>query len=130
MLGTNTSNTYININQFNSAADYLSYMFDGMEGLITRSTINPTYKEEFYREKGIAGAAYDTLENVYVSMNTFYRNQRQVDAIKRLNACYVDIDCYHKGLSKESVLFELENDYFNTKIPFSIFISLFCKKYK
>ena len=122
MLGTNTSNSYTNINQFNSAADYLSYMFDGMEGLVTRSTINLQYKEAFYRGKGIVRAAYDTLENVYVSMNTFYRNQRQVTAIKRLNACYVDIDCYHLGLTKEAVLFELEQDYFNTKIPTPTFV--------
>ena len=40
-----------------------------------------------------------------------------MDSLRYLNALYVDIDCYKFNLRKESVLFFLENDYFNQSIP-------------
>lgn len=59
--------------------------------------------------------SYDT--DLYCTLNTFIKPERTMDSLRYLNALYVDIDCYKFNLRKESVLFFLENDYFNHSIP-------------
>lgn len=53
----------------------------------------------------------------YVSLNSFYRMKRGNQHLKTLHNLYVDLDCYKLGLSVDSVMYELENDYFNQSIP-------------
>lgn len=59
--------------------------------------------------------SYDT--DLYCTLNTFIKPERTMDSLRYLNALYVDIDCYKFNLRKESVLFFLENDYFNHSLP-------------
>lgn len=130
MLGTSAQNlNYKSIHDYSSPADYLSYMFGGMEGVIYRATIDPYYHQSFYRASGIVKASYFDVNNCYVSMNTFFRTKdldtqtgRDVAHLKRLNALYVDIDCYAVGLSKNEVLMRLEDEFFETVIPVPTFV--------
>lgn len=121
MLGLSAGLNYREQSQFHTSADYLSYLFGGIKGLIARGTINPEFKQNFYRASGIVKAHY-AQNNVYVSMNTFFRNKRDVESVKRLNAFYVDLDCYKLGLDKNFVLSTLEDDYFGWEIPHPTFI--------
>lgn len=53
----------------------------------------------------------------YVSLNSFYRMKRGNQHLRSLGNLFVDLDCYKLGLSVESVMYALENDYFNQSIP-------------
>lgn len=55
-------------------------------------------------------------KDVYISQNTFTTKQRKLIYLNELKALYIDIDCYSKNLSKESVKFFLENDMYG-EIP-------------
>lgn len=130
MLGTSAEKlTYRTIEDFHSPADYLDYMFGGVKGVAYRATIAPYYFQTYHRTSGLVKARYEGVNHCYVAMNTFYResgldaqNGREVRYIKRLNAFYVDIDCYKVGLSKNDVLAALEDDYIGSKIPVPTFI--------
>ncbi|MGO1044789.1 hypothetical protein ACTPEO_18900 [Clostridioides difficile] len=37
----------------------------------------------------------DNKVNIYVSHNTFYKQQRSIENIKELNAIFIDIDWYN-----------------------------------
>ena len=130
MLGTSAQKlTYRTIEDFHSPADYLDYMFGGVKGVAYRATIAPYYFQTFYRTSGLIKAKYEDVNHCYVAMNTFYRESgldlqsgREVRYVKRLNAFYVDIDCYKVGLSKNEVLFRLEDEYIGKKIPVPTFV--------
>lgn len=130
MLGTSAGRIdFRTFADFGCAADYLSYMFGGVQGVAYRATIDPTYHHSYYRAGGLISADFDGVDNCYVSMNTFYRTAglkrqagRSVDLLKRLNAFYVDIDCYKVGLSKNEVLLRLEDEFFGSQIPEPTFI--------
>ena len=130
MLGTSAEKIqYRTLCDFHSPADYLDYMFGGVQGVAYRAIINPKYYQSYYRTSGLSKASYAGVDNCYVAMNTFYRTSdmdyqkgRDVDHIKRLNALYVDIDCYKLGLTKGEVLIRLTDDYIGSKIPVPTFI--------
>lgn len=130
MLGTSAEKIqYRTLSDFHSPADYLEYMFGGVQGVTYRATIDPNYRQEYYRASGLIKAHYEGVNNVYAAMNTFYRTNslrpqegRDVAHIKRLNALYVDIDCYKAGLTKGEVLLSLTDEYIGSKIPTPTFI--------
>lgn len=130
MIGTSALKIeYQTINDFRSAADYLSYMFGGIEGISYRASINPSYFQSYFRTSGLAKAKYEGTYNTYVSMNTFFRDKsldlqtgRDVKHLKRLTSLYVDIDCYKVGLSKQQVLLALQEEYIQHKIPVPTFV--------
>lgn len=122
MLGISAGVQQKTINDFCCAADYINYIFAGIKGLICRSQINPDYRQGMYRIGGLIKSGFDAEDNVYISLNTFYRDKRTVECLKRLNALYVDIDCYKLGLDKQSVLARLEDDYFEKIIPCPTFV--------
>lgn len=131
MLGTSALNLkYQTVEDFYSPADYLEYMFGGVQGIMYRATINPKYRQSYFRASGLIKAHYAGVDNCYVSMNTFYRTKDLVDDqtgrdvlhLKRLNAFYVDIDCYKLGYSKKEVLLELKDNYFGSQIPEPTFV--------
>ena len=123
LIGTALRSEYLSITDFQCSADYLAYMYENAAGFITRSGIhNNIYKERFGRFKQLTTRKYDGLEDIYTSMNTFYTYERKVDKVKRLNALFVDLDYYKLGLSPESVLFDLYDNYFGRKIPHPTFV--------
>lgn len=130
MLGTSSILPYKTINDFVTHKDYLTYMYSGVKGFITRGVIQKQYYETFnMSDRLINKNSYYNVENVYTSMNTFLskhnKNEhsgRKIENLKRLNALYIDIDCYKIGMTQEQVLYELESDYFGRKIPTPTFV--------
>lgn len=130
MIGTSAQNLfYQSIEDVKSPAGYLDYMFGGMQGVAYRATINPKYHHTFYRAANISKAPFYDVPQCYVSMNTYWRSSgmhptvgRDEAHVKRLNAFYVDIDCYSVGLSKEYVLGCLEHRFIGESIPVPTFI--------
>ena len=103
---------------FRTSQDYLNYMYADTQGWVAKST-NQFYFDEHFYQAGIVSEqlSVDNQKNTYISLNTFFKKKRQVVCLKRLNACYVDIDCYKMGLRKDTVLYMLEQDYFKQRIP-------------
>ena len=132
MLGQKGTSTYKLVEDFKSHKDYLEYMYRETKGFVTRSVITQkTYQETFsYADKLINKNSYYNMVNVYTSMNTFMsrkrtdncKSGRKVENIKKLNALYLDIDCYKIGLTQNQVLYELEQEYFGKKIPVPTFV--------
>lgn len=122
MLGISAGLEQRTIGDFKDPADYISYLFTGIKGWICRGQLTPDYHQAMYRFNGLMNQNFAGEKNVYISMNTFFVNERTTDKLKRLNALYVDIDCYKQGLSKAAVLDELETDYFDTLIPMPTFV--------
>lgn len=108
---------------FQTSYDYLNYMYSDIQGWITKSSNLTYYTEHFYQASSIMDQK--TVENqksIYISMNTFFKKNRQVTCLKRLNACYVDIDCYKLGIKKETVIYLLDQYYFGKSLPIPTFI--------
>lgn len=121
MLGMSAGLHQTRIEDFQQAKDYIKYLFAGIKGWICCGEIIHEYKQKMYRGNELMKKDFDG-ENLYISMNTFYRKERTVERLKRLNALYVDIDCYKLGLKKESILHELEQNYFESEIPCPTFV--------
>lgn len=121
MLGQSAGLQQRRIEDFQSAADYIQYLFTGIRGWICRGQITGEYSQQMYRFNGLLGSNH-TGKNIYISMNTFFKPERTVDKLKRLNALYVDIDCYKLGLNNLSVFYQLEQEYFGTEIPVPTFV--------
>lgn len=95
---------------------HLEILHKDSEGWITLATKNGrVYKQRHYKYKDLI--LYIERNNCYISQNTFYKTYRRVETLKELKALYIDIDCYNTGLNKESVMYELEKDYFNQSVP-------------
>ncbi|MFR6550326.1 MAG: hypothetical protein ACLUPY_02135 [Paraclostridium sordellii] len=42
-----------------------------------------------------------TGENIYITLNTFYKPCRRLECIKKLNALFIDLDYYKTKFTKE-----------------------------
>lgn len=133
MLGTFGTSQYNTADDFRTHKDYLTYMYGNTKGIITRSVIDSSgaYSETFaYPDRLINRNSYHGVLNVYTSMNTFLSKHkvgkihsgRKVENLKRLNALYLDLDCYKIGMSQEQVLYELEEEYFGHSLPVPTFV--------
>lgn len=122
MLGISAGLNQRTITDFKEPTDYIEYLFKGIRGWICRGQLMPEYRQTMYRFNGLMQGQFAGESNVYISMNTFFKNERTVDCLKRLNALYVDIDCYKLGLEKADVLAELEDNYFDSIIPMPTFV--------
>lgn len=56
-------------------------------------------------------------EDVYMSVNTFYRPKRTAENLRQLKRIFVDIDCHTVGYTPEQTIMRLEADYFNKEVP-------------
>lgn len=135
MLGKCGNSAYKYAEDFKNHKDYLNYMYGNTKGFITRSVIPQdkigAYYETFaYADRLINKNSYYGMTNVYTSMNTFMtkrkreddRSGRKVENVKKLNALYLDLDCYKIGMTQEQVLCALEEEYFGSKIPTPTFV--------
>lgn len=117
MLGTFGTSAYKVAEDFISHKDYLTYMYGDVKGFITRSVIPQERKGAYYEtfafsDRIINRNSYYGVTNVYTSMNTFLTKRkdgdaqsgRKVDNLKRLNALYLDLDCYKIGMSQTVTL--------------------------
>jgi len=124
MIGKFGASAYKQITDFKNHKDYLAFMYGGMKGFIARSVISEnTYRQSLFSSDWIINRnRYYGINNIYTSLNTFCKRERTVAQLKRLNALYIDIDCYKLGLTQEQVLFELETDYFGRSLPHPTFV--------
>ena len=63
-----------------------------------------------------------TEENIYITLNTFFKPYRRLECIKELNFVYIDLDYYKTKYTKEQVIMNLESNYFNKIIPATNYI--------
>ena len=130
MLGTWGKSKYKSIEDFENHKEYLQYIYKGSKGFAARMNI---WTDRFGEERRlhklhhhnilIYKNKYYGVQDVYVSMNSFLTSKsRAIDNLKRLNALYIDLDCYKMGLTREQVLYWLETDYFGKIIPCPTFV--------
>ena len=64
--------------------------------------------------------------NVYLSPNSFYKPIRRIENVRKLNSLYIDLDYYtldkFKSLTVDQIIWNLEEDYFKSKVPEANFI--------
>ena len=56
-------------------------------------------------------------DNVYITLNTFYKTYRRIEYLKELKALFIDLDTYKTGFTKEQILMNLNENYFGKNIP-------------
>lgn len=101
---------------------YIDTIHSNSKGWITKAEINSSgYKQRHYRyielcDLNLVG------ENIYITLNTFFNTYRRLEYIKELNALYIDLDYYNTKFSKEQIIMDLEENYFNKSIPTPNFV--------
>ncbi|MDU4912865.1 DNA-binding response regulator [Clostridium baratii] len=102
--------------------NYLDKLHSRSKGWITRSVIDKKgYKQWHYKYAELKGLDL-TGENIYITPNTFYSTYRRLEYIKELNALFIDLDYYKTKFTKEQILMNLEENYFNQSIPIPNFV--------
>jgi len=123
MLGTLEARNFI---QETDGNGYAQALFGGIKGEIAYCRKNGDFMPHiFYRASGIVKARYAGVEDCYISMNTFFQNDRHTDKLKRLCNLYVDLDIYksaYRDMPKEGIVQILRDEYIGTKIPEPTFI--------
>ncbi|CEP46376.1 replication protein [[Clostridium] sordellii] len=102
----------------NDTIAYLEKIHGNSKGWITRAEISNTksFTQWHYIYKDLIKQSFDK-ENVYISMNTFYRTLRRIDTIKELTCNYIDLDTYNTKFTNDQILMNLNDNYFGKKIP-------------
>ena len=102
--------------------EYIDRVHGNSKGWITRSCIDENgysqwhYKYAELREVDLTG------ENIYITLNTFYKPCRRLECIKELNCVYIDLDYYKIKYTREQIIMNLEENYFNKIIPTTNYI--------
>lgn len=102
--------------------EYIDRVHGNSKGWITRSCIDENgysqwhYKYAELREVDLTG------ENIYITLNTFFKPYRRLECIKELNALFIDLDYYKTKFTKEQIIMNLEGNYFNKIIPVTNYI--------
>lgn len=99
------------------AREYIETLHGTSKGWITLADINhKSYHQWHYKVLELLEMEFDK-HNMYISQNTFYKPQRRIENIKELRALFIDLDLYKLNMTKEQVLYWLNEEYFNIKIP-------------
>ena len=103
--------------------EYLNSLHGSSKGWITKATINKEegFKQWHYRFKELVTQDLKAMDT-YISMNTFYKTYRRIECLKELRACYIDLDIYNTKFTKEQVIMNLEENYYNQSIPIPNFV--------
>lgn len=96
--------------------NYLNKVHGASKGWITKAEKNNGYKQWHYHYAELMEQDFKT-DNVYISMNTFYSTYRRIEYLKELRTHFIDLDVYKTKFSKVQVLMNLEENYFDIKIP-------------
>lgn len=103
--------------------EYLNSLHGNSQGWITRAEISNEegFKQWHYRFKELIKQDLNG-KDIYISINTFYKTYRRIDCLKELRACYIDLDIYNTKFTKEQVMMNLEENYYNQSIPIPNFV--------
>ncbi len=97
--------------------NYIDNIHSRSKGWITRSVIDKKgYSQWHYKYAELKDLDMSD-ENIYITLNTFYKPCRRLENIKELNTLFIDLDYYKTGKTKDQVLMDLEKNYFNQSIP-------------
>ena len=102
--------------------EYIDKVHGNSKGWITRSCIDENgYSQWHYKYKELKETDF-TEENIYITLNTFFKPYRRLECIKELNALFIDLDYYKTKFTKEQIIMNLEENYFNKTIPATNYI--------
>ncbi|MCY6485498.1 DNA-binding response regulator [Clostridium aestuarii] len=131
----NLNTKYVEITADNcavgQAVSYLKTLHSSDDGYITIAVKRENvwhqyhYKEDEI-EKNIGKLLSIEDINLYVSPNSFYKPFRRIENVRKLNSLYIDLDYYnlevYKDLTKDQIIWQLEQDYLGHKVPEASFI--------
>ena len=146
LLGNIGKSNYSKASDFKTLNDYATYLYGKTNGYVY-SCVKYKHNDgnEIFSSRGVnlARINVSNLSNTifsdilnkksydrYMTLNTFWYKKengtpvlaRKVENAKRLNAFYVDIDCYKMGLSQETVIYELTECLSSYAIPHWTFL--------
>ncbi|WP_195926796.1 DNA-binding response regulator [Sarcina ventriculi] len=103
--------------ELSQSVKYINTVHGNSEGWITKAKIsNEGYKQRHYKHMQLVELKYDE-DNVYITLNTFYKTYRRLECLKELNALFIDLDTYKTGFTKEQILMNLCENYFAKNVP-------------
>ena len=100
---------------------YINALHGSSKGWITKAEINEVFKQWHYKHLELIQQDFRG-DNLYISINTFYSTYRRLEYLKELKAQFIDLDIYNTGFTKDQVLMNLDENYFNKSIPRPNFI--------
>ena len=105
-----------------SSVKYINIIHGDSKGWITKAKIcDKEYKQWHYKYKDLIELKFDE-DNVYITLNTFYKTYRRIECIKELNALFIDLDTYNTDFTKEQILINLNENHFKQSMPIPNFI--------
>ncbi|CUO26527.1 hypothetical protein [Sarcina ventriculi] len=111
-------------NNLSSSIKYINIVHGNSEGWITKATISKDgYNQWHYKYLQLLDLKYEE-DNVYISLNTFYKTYRRIEYLKELKALFIDLDTYKTCFTKEQILMNLNENYFGKNIPIPNFMVL------
>ena len=102
--------------------EYIDRVHGNSKGWITRSCIDENGYSQWHYKYAELKETDLTGENIYITLNTFYKPYRRLECIKELNGVYIDLDYYKTKYTKEQIIMNLESNYFNKIIPATNYI--------
>lgn len=102
--------------------EYIDKVHGNSKGWITRSCIDKNGYSQWHYKYAELKELDLTGENIYITLNTFFKPCRRLECIKELNCAYIDLDYYKTKYTKEQIIMNLEADYFNKIIPATNYI--------
>ncbi|WP_195245580.1 DNA-binding response regulator [Clostridium celatum] len=102
--------------------EYIDKVHGNSKGWITRSCIDKNGYSQWHYKYAELKETNLTGENIYITLNTFFKPYRRLECIKELNALFIDLDYYKTEFTKEQIIMNLEENYFNKIIPATNYI--------
>ena len=102
--------------------EYIDKVHGNSKGWITRSCIDENGYSQWHYKYAELKEVDLTGENIYITLNTFYKPCRRLECIKELNCVYIDLDYYKTKYTREQIIMNLEENYFNKIIPATNYI--------
>ena len=103
--------------ELSQSVKYINIVHRNSEGWITKAKISSEgYKQWHYKHMQLVGLKFNE-DNVYITLNTFYKTYRRIEYLKELKALFIDLDTYKTGFTKEQILMNLNENYFGKNIP-------------
>ena len=103
--------------ELSQSVKYINIVHRNSEGWITKAKISAEgYKQWHYKHMQLVKLKFDK-DNVYITLNTFYKTYRRIEYLRELNALFIDLDTYKTGFTKEQILMNLNENYFGKNIP-------------
>lgn len=106
---------------------YIEQVHQSDDGFITVAICNKKvgWKQYHFRKEELEENITRILSlntNTYLSINSFYYAKRGIENIRKINSLYLELDNHDKigkmtDRELESIMYFLEKDYFNSRIP-------------